>query len=96
MEGGVLDVRLHFHICFLSGCNCKFIIQPVGNSIMICSFCRKSFDEEATKKECANCSMFGACKKTKCPHCGYEMPQEAALIKFLKKHFRVEKKDATE
>ncbi len=59
---------------------------------MICSCCCKAFEGEEAKKECSNCSMFGACKKVKCPHCGYEMPQEASLIKFFKKYLTSGKK----
>jgi len=52
---------------------------------MRCPFCDREFDEESAESGCRNCSLFGGCRKVKCPHCGYKSPAEAGLIKWLKK-----------
>jgi len=52
---------------------------------MICSFCDKEFDEHASEKACRQCSLFGGCKKVKCPHCGYESPKQPKSLKWLNK-----------
>jgi hypothetical protein len=52
---------------------------------MICAFCDKEFAEEAAEKACGQCSLFGGCKKIKCPHCGYESPKQPESLKWLKK-----------
>ncbi|MCE5280047.1 MAG: hypothetical protein ABFD92_11850 [Planctomycetaceae bacterium] len=52
---------------------------------MICSFCGKEFDEAAARKSCGGCSLMGGCRKLKCPHCDYEMPEEPRLVKWLRK-----------
>ncbi len=52
---------------------------------MKCSFCDKEFDEAACQSACGGCAMFGGCHKVKCPHCGYEMPAEPKLVKWLRK-----------
>lgn len=55
---------------------------------MKCSFCDKVFDEDAAEKDCQSCSLFGGCKKIKCPHCGYEMPATPRLVKWLRSKFK--------
>lgn len=50
-----------------------------------CSFCGHSFSEMEGKSGCSGCPMSKACNKNKCPNCGYEIPKEPALIKFIKK-----------
>ena len=52
---------------------------------MICGFCRKEFDEKQAQPACKNCAMHGGCKLMRCPHCGYEMPPEPGLIRWLRK-----------
>ncbi len=51
---------------------------------MICGLCGKEFDEAGGAKTCARCSMFGGCQMLKCPHCGYEMPRETKLVKWIR------------
>jgi predicted amidophosphoribosyltransferase len=48
-----------------------------------CSFCSKKFTEEEAILSCGNCTLFGGCRKVKCPHCGYETPQIPGLLKTL-------------
>lgn len=36
-------------------------------------------------KACSGCPMRKSCKLQKCPNCGYEMPMEPKLIKFIRK-----------
>ena len=55
---------------------------------MKCSFCGKEFDEESARKDCHTCAVFSGCRKLKCPHCGYEMPREPRLIRWLRKAVR--------
>jgi hypothetical protein len=56
---------------------------------VICSFCDKKFAEADAQKACQACSMFGGCKKVKCPYCGYEQPPVPA---FLEKIVEIQKK----
>ncbi|GAB4253810.1 hypothetical protein [Deferrisoma sp.] len=51
---------------------------------MRCGFCGREFSEEAARKECGACSLFGGCKNVKCPYCGYEMPREAGWVRWLR------------
>lgn len=48
-----------------------------------CSFCGHYFFKEEALTSCNGCPFKAACNKTKCPRCGYEMPQETGLIKWL-------------
>jgi hypothetical protein len=52
---------------------------------VICAFCGKTFDPDSATSACRNCASFGGCKKVKCPHCGYDMPAETKLGKWLRK-----------
>jgi len=52
---------------------------------MRCDFCGREFDEGAAEEACAACTLFGGCKKVKCPHCGYEMPRETRLVKAIRR-----------
>lgn len=49
-----------------------------------CPFCGREYDEAAAQKACGTCSLFGGCKKLKCPHCGYEVPAEPRMVKWFK------------
>lgn len=50
---------------------------------MNCSFCGRDFDETEGRKKCKSCALFGGCRNMRCPHCGYEMPEEPGFIKWL-------------
>lgn len=53
---------------------------------MKCPLCGFEYNEEDGIKACAGCPMSrGKCKFQRCPNCGYEIPLEPKLIKFLKK-----------
>ncbi len=52
--------------------------------MMKCSFCGFSFDEQTAQKGCNGCPFQGGCRKIKCPNCGFEMPEEAGLVKLLR------------
>ena len=51
---------------------------------MNCAFCGKEFDETAARDGCKTCSMFGGCRNVRCPHCGYETPEEPAFVRWLR------------
>ena len=51
---------------------------------MICAFCGKTFDPQTARSACQHCATFGGCNKIKCPHCGYDMPAETRLVKWLR------------
>lgn len=51
---------------------------------MKCSFCGYTFSTEKAETGCQSCPMTTLCQKIKCPNCGYEMPAEPKLPKFLK------------
>ncbi|HHW41917.1 MAG TPA: hypothetical protein GXX19_12385 [Syntrophomonadaceae bacterium] len=50
-----------------------------------CSFCGLEFLEKDAVAGCSGCPLHGTCGKLKCPHCGYEIPKEPGLIRWLKK-----------
>ena len=52
---------------------------------MRCPFCGKAFDEESARESCGSCAVFGGCRNVKCPHCGYESPEEPGLVKWFKR-----------
>lgn len=53
---------------------------------MKCALCGFEYDEEEGIKACSGCPISrGKCKFQRCPKCGYEVPLEPKLIKFLKK-----------
>ncbi|MBM4016775.1 MAG: hypothetical protein FJ288_00355 [Planctomycetes bacterium] len=52
---------------------------------MTCPFCGKEFGEAAARTACAGCSLVGGCRKVKCPHCGYEMPEETRLVRAIRR-----------
>ena len=51
---------------------------------MRCPFCGRVFSEEDAHRVCRSCAVFGGCKNVKCPYCGYEMPREPALVRWLR------------
>jgi len=52
---------------------------------MKCSLCGSQFEEEDARKECRGCSLFGGCRKIRCPHCGYETPREIWPVTFFRR-----------
>ncbi|HEY3285212.1 MAG TPA: hypothetical protein VGN26_23315 [Armatimonadota bacterium] len=50
-------------------------------TVVRCCFCDYEFDEEEGVKACGACTLFGGCRKVKCPKCGYEMPEMPKLLK---------------
>lgn len=55
---------------------------------MICSFCRREFDEAKIAEACRACPSGGGCHHVRCPFCGNEMPREPRLVKAMKSFFR--------
>ncbi len=52
---------------------------------MRCSFCGHDFDPDEAESACKSCPMARGCHLVRCPHCGYEMPPEARLVKWIRK-----------
>lgn len=51
---------------------------------MRCGFCGHEFDPSDAQSSCTACPMHGGCHLVRCPRCGYEMPPEARLIRWLR------------
>ena len=51
---------------------------------MRCSFCGYEFDVSEAQASCESCPMAGGCHLVRCPRCGYEMPPEAKLVRWLR------------
>ena len=52
---------------------------------MRCGFCGTEFDAAQAEAACAGCPVAReGCRLVRCPHCGYEMPPEAKLIRWLR------------
>jgi tRNA(Ile2) C34 agmatinyltransferase TiaS len=51
---------------------------------MKCGFCGYEFDPSDAQSSCGACPMAGGCHLVRCPRCGYEMPPEARLIRWLR------------
>jgi len=60
---------------------------------MKCPLCGLRFKEEESAIACQGCPISRPCGLIKCPNCGYEIPRDTGLIKFLNK--LREKKHAT-
>jgi rubredoxin len=52
---------------------------------MRCSFCGYVFDPNEVENACGNCPLVRDCHLIHCPRCGYEMPPEAKLVRWLRK-----------
>jgi DNA-directed RNA polymerase subunit RPC12/RpoP len=50
-----------------------------------CPFCGHVFTEDDARGGCKGCPMGGACARTKCPNCGYEVLKEPRLLKALRR-----------
>ncbi len=51
---------------------------------MKCPFCNREFDADEARRACRGCSLMGGCRRVKCPHCGYEQPDEPRLVKWIR------------
>ena len=52
---------------------------------MRCSFCGHDLDPDEAESACGSCPMAKGCRLVRCPRCGYEMPPEARLVKWIRK-----------
>ncbi len=51
---------------------------------MKCSFCGYEFDASEGDTNCPGCPLRGNCGYVRCPRCGYDIPQEAALVRLIR------------
>ncbi len=58
---------------------------------MKCSFCGNMFGPKEEDNACGSCPLSRNCHLIRCPRCGYEMPPEAKLVRWLRKRRRREK-----
>jgi len=49
-----------------------------------CSFCGYEFDASEGDTNCPGCPLRGNCGYVRCPRCGYDIPQEAALVRLIR------------
>jgi uncharacterized C2H2 Zn-finger protein len=47
--------------------------------------CAYEFDPETAEIACGGCPLVKGCHLVRCPRCGYEMPPEAVLVRWVKK-----------
>lgn len=52
---------------------------------MKCAFCGYTYEQDEASLVCQGCGLFGGCHLTKCPRCGYEQPQEPAVVQWLRR-----------
>lgn len=52
---------------------------------MKCGMCGFEFDPSEADITCGGCPMVKGCHLVRCPRCGYEMPPEAALVRWLRR-----------
>ncbi|NUQ71722.1 MAG: hypothetical protein HUU17_13005 [Chthonomonadales bacterium] len=50
-----------------------------------CTMCGNEFSQEEAAIACRACTLVGGCRKTRCPACGYEMPEETWLARWIRK-----------
>lgn len=50
---------------------------------MKCGFCGNEFDPAQANMACGSCPLVKGCHLVRCPRCGYEMPPEAKLVRWL-------------
>ena len=51
---------------------------------MKCAFCGHVFDVTDADTACKACPLNSGCHLIRCPRCGYEMPPEAQLTRWLR------------
>lgn len=49
-----------------------------------CSYCGFEFEAAAARTACAGCFKSGGCRGVRCPRCGYDMPEEIGLIRWIR------------
>lgn len=54
---------------------------------MKCAFCGCIYEQHQARTACQGCGLFGGCHLVKCPRCGYEQPQEPALIQWWRERW---------
>jgi len=52
---------------------------------MRCGFCGYDLDPDKAESACGSCPVAKGCHLVRCPRCGYEMPPEARLVKWIRK-----------
>jgi DtxR family Mn-dependent transcriptional regulator len=55
----------------------------MGGKNMKCGFCGSVFDPDEAETLCARCPILRDCHLIRCPRCGYEMPPEPRLLRWL-------------
>lgn len=53
-------------------------------SARTCPFCNLEYDPADAPAACGHCALAGSCHMVRCPRCGYEMPAESRLSKWLR------------
>jgi hypothetical protein len=51
---------------------------------MRCGFCGYDLDPNEAESACKSCPLGQGCHLVRCPRCGYEMPPEARLVKWMR------------
>lgn len=51
---------------------------------MRCDFCGYDFGPNEAESACIGCPLGQGCQLVRCPRCGYEMPPEARLVKWMR------------
>jgi hypothetical protein len=62
---------------------------------MRCGFCGKEFELDQCGPGCVSCPLQSGCGGIRCPYCGYNNVQEAALIRWLRAVFDKTPKEST-
>jgi len=52
---------------------------------MKCGMCGYEFEAEEAETSCGGCPLVKGCGLVRCPRCGYEMPPEAMLVRWVRK-----------
>jgi hypothetical protein len=50
-----------------------------------CGFCGYDFDPAQVQTACKGCPLAKECHLVRCPRCGYEMPPEAKLVRWVRR-----------
>lgn len=52
---------------------------------MKCGMCGYEFEAEEAERSCGGCPLVRGCGLVRCPRCGYEMPPEAVVVRWVRK-----------